>query len=91
MGVCLSKPPQRSTLVDGGGSIASRPDPPPGVPQFAVVESTGFVQAPRVTADDPVAADEDERAPRRRKTDADDSVAVDAGASGSNPSAMSGR
>jgi len=98
MGVCLSKPSESSPLVDAGGSAASRLESSRG----GVVES--FVDAQpltalaerlragdRVAVDDYVATSEDERVPQRRKIDADHSVAMNTGASGSNPPMLSGR
>ena len=98
MGVCLSKPSESSPLVDAGGSAASRLESSRG----GVVES--FVDAQTLTAlaerlragdrvavDDYVATSEDERVPQRRKIDAGHSVAMNTGASGSNPPMLSGR
>jgi len=98
MGVCLSKPSESSPLVDAGGSAASRLESSRG----GVVES--FVDAQpltalaerlragdRVAVDDYVATSEDERVPQRRKIDAGHSVAMNTGASGSNPPMLSGR
>ena len=95
MGVCLSKPPESSPRVDaGGGSAASRPESA----SVAVVESVRGAEAlealtrarPRragkgAAANDHVATKADEREPQRRKIDAGHSVAMDTGASGSNP------
>jgi len=98
MGVCLSKPSESSPLVDAGGSAASRLESSRG----GVVES--FVDAQpltalaerlragdRVAVDDYVATSEDERESQRRKIDAGHSVAMNTGASGSNPPMLSGR
>ena len=98
MGVCLSKPSESSPLVDAGGSAASRLESSRG----GVVES--FVDAQTLTAlaerlragdrvavDDYVATSEDERVPQRRKIYAGHSVAMNTGASGSNPPMLSGR
>ena len=99
MGVCLSKPSESSPRVDaGGGSAASRPESL----RVGVVESApdakplaSLARALRagkgVAADDYVATNEDEREHQRRKIDADHSVAMNTGASGSNPPMLSGR
>ena len=99
MGVCLSKRSKSSPRVDaGGGSAASRPESL----RVGVVESApdakplaSLARALRagkgVAADDHVATNEDEREPQRRKIDAGHSVAMDTGASGSNPPMLSGR
>ena len=99
MGVCLSKRSESSPRVDaGGGSAASRPESL----RVGVVESApdakplaSLARALRagkgVAADDYVATNEDERVSQRRKIDADHSVAMNTGASGSNPPMLSGR
>lgn len=91
MGVCLSKRSESSPRVDaGGGSAASRPEAPraEGVlesfskPLGALAQSLG---AGEVAAADDAATNEDDREPQRRKIDADNSLAMDTGASGSKP------
>ena len=99
MGVCLSKPPESSPRVDaGGGSAASRPESlrvgvaesaPDAKPLASLARALRAGKG--VAADDHVATNEDERVPQRRKIDADHSVAMNTGASGSNPPMLSGR
>ena len=98
MGVCLSKRSASSPRVDAGGSsAASRPESPRErvletrealLESFSDAKPLGALarslSAGQVAAAD-AAINEEEREPQRRKIDADDSVAMDTGASGSNP------
>ena len=98
MGVCLSKPSESSPLVDAGGSAASRLESSRGGGVESFVDAqplTALAErlraGDRVAVDDYVATSEDERVPQRRKIDAGHSVAMNTGASGSNPPMLSGR
>ena len=92
MGVCLSKRSELSPRVDaGGGSAASRPESTrDALESFVDAEPIGTLfarsrRAGQVAADGNAATNEHESKPQRRKTVADDSEAMDTGASGSNP------
>jgi hypothetical protein len=92
MGVCLSKPSRSSPRVDArGGSAATRVDE-----SFVDAEPIAAVfarsrRAGQVAADGDAGTNNNEPAPQRRKTVADDSEAMDTAASGSNPTTRRGR